>query len=507
MMAKEGWFESVEVQTPPAATPGPERGVGLPKPTIGPDGWEDLLAPLTPEVVAQTGEGWSMREHALRSPKKDALLPLPGNFAGTSYQMRVKLRDEATKESLTLLFPVGDRSVGLSIDGWPHEGFFSGLNKVNGVRPDKLPGSLHGPQVKPGETHELEVTVRPEGPDAKISTTLDARPFYEWTGPIATLSAPWWAWITSPGSPGLGSVTDGWTVSEVKARRLAAPAGGSEAPAAKSPAAATKETPFENSLGMRFVPVPIGGGPTAGQRVLFSIWDTRVQDYAAYAAANPDVNGEWKLQHKDAVPVGREPFDPVVGVSWEEAKRFCEWLTEKEKAAGRLPAGMAYRLPADEEWSWAVGLPAEVGSTPEEKSKNSTALFPWGKDFPPRSVVGNYADETYHAQFPDKKNAKGGTDNQWIKGYTDGYATTSPVGSFPPNAYGLYDMGGNVFQWCDAWPDASGKGQVYVYRGGSWVDCAAGSWLRSGRRGLATSPSNVALHYGFRCVLSAASAP
>jgi formylglycine-generating enzyme required for sulfatase activity len=165
------------------------------------------------------------------------------------------------------------------------------------------------------------------------------------------------------------------------------------------------------------------------------------------------------------VPAGRELNHPVVGVSWEDAQAFCQWLTEKEIAEGKLPKGLKYRLPSDEEWSWAVGMPPELVTTPAEKAGKNSVDFPWGKDYPPTKKVGNYADETFHGKFPkdatDKKK-----DQPWIEGYTDGYATTSPVGSFPANAYGLYDMGGNVWQWCEDWFDASHKDRVL--RGASW---------------------------------------
>ena len=81
--------------------------------------------------------------------------------------------------------------------------------------------------------------------------------------------------------------------------------------------------PFTNTLGMKFVPVP-------GTKALFSIWDTRVKDYEAYAkaqeAAGKRVNGSWKGQMYEGVPVGHEPDHPVVSVSWEDAQAFCQWL-------------------------------------------------------------------------------------------------------------------------------------------------------------------------------------
>jgi serine/threonine protein kinase/formylglycine-generating enzyme required for sulfatase activity len=263
---------------------------------------------------------------------------------------------------------------------------------------------------------------------------------------------------------------------------------------------APKDAPFVNSLGMKFVPVPILGGPTAGQRVLFSVWDTRVQDYATYADAN-SVDDSWTNQSKEGVPVGRELNHPVVGVSWEDAQAFCRWLTDKETAEGELPKGLKYRLPTDEEWSRAVGMPPELGMTPAEKHQKNSSDFPWGKDYPPTKKIGNYADETFHASFALKEDSNNvWTKNRWIAGYTDGYATTSPVGIFPANLYGLYDMGGNVFQWCDDWFDNSH--QRRVLRGGSWDTEDRSVMLSSYRHSDHTDYHD--LGYGFRCVLAPA---
>ena len=71
------------------------------------------------------------------------------------------------------------------------------------------------------------------------------------------------------------------------------------------------------------------------------------------------------------------PTNPVVGVSWDDVKAFCEWLTKRERGSGALPKSMNYRLPTDIEWSVAVGLDSEPGNTPEEKSSKIN-LYPWG---------------------------------------------------------------------------------------------------------------------------------
>jgi formylglycine-generating enzyme required for sulfatase activity len=264
---------------------------------------------------------------------------------------------------------------------------------------------------------------------------------------------------------------------------------------------ASKDAPFTNTLGMKFVPVPIGGGPTAGQTVLFSIWDTRIRDYSAYAASHPRSDIGWKSMQKDGIPVGQSdhPTNHPVNVSWDDAQAFCQWLTTKEQAEGKLPKGVRYRLPNDEEWSWAAGLPAEAGDTLAEKRSKNSGDYLWGKAWPPPPNVANYGDESYHSKFPEKKRADGVILNHWIEGYTDGYVTTSPVGAFPANAYGLYDISGNVWQWCEDWSDAAQKERVV--RGGCWADYNR-DYLRLSARfhGL---PDRSTYGIGFRCVLSA----
>jgi formylglycine-generating enzyme required for sulfatase activity len=99
---------------------------------------------------------------------------------------------------------------------------------------------------------------------------------------------------------------------------------------------------FVNSLGMEFVFLP-------GTQVLFGIWDTRVEDYRAYAQANPGVDANWKN------PGFKQGEDhPVVNVNWGDAKAFCAWLTQKERKEGKIGQDQEYRLPMDKEWSAAV---------------------------------------------------------------------------------------------------------------------------------------------------------
>jgi Sulfatase-modifying factor enzyme 1/Caspase domain len=230
---------------------------------------------------------------------------------------------------------------------------------------------------------------------------------------------------------------------------------------------------FFNSLGMKFVPVE-------GTKVLFSVWDTRAQDYGVFAR---ETGREWFT-----ATFRQELTHPQVEVSWEDAQAFCAWLSKKE--------GRTYRLPTDAEWSIAVGLGEERGATPHERWDNDDRapqpkLYPWGTVWPPPPGAGNYPDET-------SKKAMGG--GRIIDGYDDGYAYTSPVGSFAPNKYGLYDMGGNISQWCEDWYDEDKK--LRVLRGASWLadDAIDEADFRSAAR-LYDEPSTRNERYGFRCVL------
>ncbi|MCX6907207.1 MAG: SUMF1/EgtB/PvdO family nonheme iron enzyme [Verrucomicrobia bacterium] len=232
-------------------------------------------------------------------------------------------------------------------------------------------------------------------------------------------------------------------------------AAGGETVAELRAKAEPKGKPFVNSLGMKFVPVP-------GTPVLFSIWDTRVQDYQAFVSAT---GRSWKPR-KERLFL-EEPTHPAVMVSWDDAKEFCAWLTEKEQRAGMLKPTQGYRLPTDLEWSAAVGLPAESGKTPSERNGRVHDVYPWGSQWPPPWGAGNY--------------------NQSLK--VDVFEFASPVGSFAPNRFGLYDMGGNVWQWCE---------EFGVVRGGYWDSREPVTLLSSFRESGAMCDET---RVGFRVVL------
>ncbi len=229
---------------------------------------------------------------------------------------------------------------------------------------------------------------------------------------------------------------------------------------------------FVNTLGMVFKPVP-------GTEVSFCIWETRVKDYAAYAKANEGVYEGWKKPSNLGTSFTQEDTHPVVMVIWEDAQAFCEWLTKKELAEGKIKVGQKYRLPTDAEWSVAVGLGKELGDTPEAKDGGIKDVYPWGKEWPPPKGAGNYGES--------------------LK--VDNFDYTSPVGSFAANKLGLYDMGGNVSEWCeDKYSLNKANQHVRVLRGASWFYVAGPDDHLSSTRFWAFA-TRVDLNAGFRCVL------
>ncbi|MBC8324779.1 MAG: SUMF1/EgtB/PvdO family nonheme iron enzyme [Verrucomicrobia subdivision 3 bacterium] len=241
-----------------------------------------------------------------------------------------------------------------------------------------------------------------------------------------------------------------------------------ETNAEPEPEAKIPTNAFVNTLGMPFVPVP-------GTDVQFCIWETRVKDYAAYAAANAGVDGSWKQPE-----FKQTDTHPVVNVNWNDAQAFCAWLTKMELAAEKIQAGQKYRLPTDAEWSVAVGLTEEQGSTPAEKTERIQGVYVWGNTWPPPKGAGNFNLE----QNSDK------------------FEKTSPVGSFEVKLNGLYDLSGNAWEFCEDWSDPEEK-QFRVMRGASWDNFSPGGLLLSYRYW--NTPDSRYITFGFRCVLAGGS--
>jgi sulfatase modifying factor 1 len=169
--------------------------------------------------------------------------------------------------------------------------------------------------------------------------------------------------------------------------------------------------------------------------------------------------------------------EPVVNVSWNDAKAYCEWLSRVE--------GREYRLPTEAEWEYAC----RAGSDGE---------FSFGSSADDLHRHGNVADASAKERFSGWTTVPG----------RDGYVFTSPVGRFRANAFGLFDMHGNVWEWCSDWygnyasgsqvnPTGPESGVNRVDRGGSWRN-AAWSCRAAYRYGF--SPSGRDFSLGFRPV-------
>lgn len=236
--------------------------------------------------------------------------------------------------------------------------------------------------------------------------------------------------------------------------------------------------PWENGIGMKFAPL--------GQDLMVSIWETRVSDYRRYVMES---------RHAPArIPDFPQTGDhPVVNVSREDAQAFCEWLTERERKDERIAQTHAYRLPTDLEWSLMAGLHEEEGISPNSRDSHKQTVYPWGTTWPPEEKVGNLADVT-------ASRTPGVALDRTIPGYDDGFAYTAPVGSFPPNAAGLFDLSGNVEEWVEDEYSKLGKDSLGVLRGGCWNTFEAGKLVTGSRNPV--PPSFQDAIYGFRVLLA-----
>ena len=227
-----------------------------------------------------------------------------------------------------------------------------------------------------------------------------------------------------------------------------------------------------------------------------------------YLSAHEVTNGQFRLfraSHRSGL-VGQHTLDldnqPVVGVAWEDAVQFCNWLSAQEGLPAAYerkgdsfvavnPMTNGYRLPTDAEWEWAA----------RHEPGQGLRRYPWGESLPVAPRSGNYADA----------NARLLVQNV-IPNYDDGFAVSAPVGKFPANPLGIFDLGGNVAEWVHDYylvspasteavidPMGPSEGTQHVIRGASWKHSSVTD-LRLAARDYATTARN---DVGFRIARSA----
>jgi formylglycine-generating enzyme len=183
----------------------------------------------------------------------------------------------------------------------------------------------------------------------------------------------------------------------------------------------------------------------------------------------------WRMPEGPGSNIQARSDHPVVHVSWNDARNFCEWSRQ--------------RLPTEAEWEYAArgGLVQKV--------------HPWGDKLRPE---GKHMCNIWQGEFPREDTGE------------DGYRGTCPVEAFPANGYGLYSMTGNTWEWCADWfsadfhrnasrdnPQGPPRGEARVIRGGSFL--CHHSYCNRYRVAARSSntPDSTTSHMSFRCARSA----
>lgn len=221
-------------------------------------------------------------------------------------------------------------------------------------------------------------------------------------------------------------------------------------------AGAEPPKPKDGPLGMKFVPLPKGTFYMGWNGEKGSAKKSEINDdfeigvhtvtqgqWQAVMGKNPSYfsrDGKGKDKVKDISDEELKQF-PVEMVSWDDCQEFIKKLNEQEKGKG-----WSYRLPSEPEWEFGC----RGGATTEEES---SYYFYFAT--PTNDLSSNEAN--FDGKYPFGKGEKGP--------YLE---RTTKVGSYAPNKLGLYDMQGNVFQWCADLYDAKDQASHRVRRGGGW---------------------------------------
>lgn len=238
-------------------------------------------------------------------------------------------------------------------------------------------------------------------------------------------------------------------------------------------------------LGLELMPIPAGeflmGSPEEEEHRDYSELD-ETQHWVTisrpfWMGKYPVTQSQWEAVMGDNPSRFKEAGKdaPVENVSWEEAMEFCREVNRREAREGRLPQGYEFTLPTEAQWEYACRA-------------GTTTVFHFGD-----SLSSHQANFDGNHPYGDAEEGP----------FLD---TTTPVGKYRPNAWGLYDMHGNVWEWCHDWfgnypsgsvtdPAGPNSGTDRVRRGGSWI--YDGKYCRSANRGRVT-PGFRNLTLGFR---------
>jgi formylglycine-generating enzyme required for sulfatase activity/predicted Ser/Thr protein kinase len=218
-----------------------------------------------------------------------------------------------------------------------------------------------------------------------------------------------------------------------------------------APADQADVTPMEQPWHPVKIAYPLGMG----------VYEVTVGEYREFAEATRHksagcqvYDGTWQARSDlnwNNVGYTQTATHPVACVSWRDAREYAAWLSHK--------TGQRYRLPSESEWEYA----ARAGSV---------TARPWNANVASACTSANVADQTAAQQYPGWK----------VHPCADGFTYTAPVGSFQPNAFGLYDMLGNVFEWVqDCWHadyrGAPSDGSAWLSGDCSQRDMRGGSWF------------------------------
>lgn len=199
------------------------------------------------------------------------------------------------------------------------------------------------------------------------------------------------------------------------------------------------------------------GHPAAVEKVARPFWIGRFEisnaQFALFDAAHDsrlEAGDFLQFDERERGYPANMPNQPVVRVPLHRAQAFCAWLSKR--------TGRSFTLPTEVEWEWAcragAGTPHWFG--------------PHDADF---GKMANLADQSLHKVDTFGWSLPSGAIPPWrpaIDSVVDGYRVTAPVGTFQPNAWGLHDMAGNVWEWTQ--PSATGSSDTAIARGGSWSE-------------------------------------